>query len=60
MKQMIERQWKAIVGAAVAGVGVAVAAAASEGISQTEALGIALAALVGYQGVYWTKNKDEA
>jgi hypothetical protein len=31
-----------------------------DGVSLGEALGIALAALAGFQGVYWTTNKPKA
>ena len=46
---------KAIMGAVVAGLSFAVPVV-DDGVLLSEALGIALAALVGFQGVYWVSN----
>lgn len=52
----MRRQAKAIVAGIVAGLGFAVPAA-SGGLDLPESLGIALAALIGYQATYWTGPK---
>lgn len=49
----MKRQAKAIVAAAIAGLGTAAAASAG-GMTTAEYLTVASAALVAYQGVYWT------
>lgn len=46
---------KAIVGGAVAALAFA-GPVVDDGLTVSEVLGIVLAGLVGFQGVYWTKN----
>lgn len=46
---------KAIVGGLVAALSFAVPVV-DDGLAVSEVLGITLAALVGFQGVYWTRN----
>lgn len=53
------RAAKAYVGAAVAGLSAAVPLV-DDGLTRSEVLGIALAALAGFQGVYWTTNRAPA
>lgn len=52
----MKRQAKAIVAGVVAGLGFAIPASAG-GLTVAEGLGVALAAVLGYQGVYWTGPK---
>ena len=49
---------KAIVGGALAALAFAIPVV-DDGISLADALGIVLAALAGFQGVYWTTNKPK-
>ena len=48
-------QMKAIVAGAVAGLSFAVPVV-DDGVLPSEGLGIVLAALIGWQAVYWTSN----
>lgn len=50
------RQLKAIVAGAVAGLSFAVPVV-DDGLVPSEALGIVLAAVIGWQAVYWTSNR---
>jgi threonine/homoserine efflux transporter RhtA len=50
---------KAWVAAAIAGLSFAVPVV-DDGLSLSEALGCLLAALAGFQAVYWTTNKEKA
>jgi hypothetical protein len=49
-------QMKAVVAGLVAGLSFAVPVV-DDGLAASEGLGIVLAALVGWQTVYWTKNR---
>ena len=49
----MKRQAKAIVAGIVAGISTAIPTSQG-GLDLPESLGVALAALVAYQGVYWT------
>lgn len=53
--QSIKPYAKAIAGALVAGLSFAVPVV-DDGLATSEVLGIMLAALVGFQSVYWTRN----
>jgi len=51
-------QMKAIVGGIIAGLSFAIPIV-DDGATPGEVLGIALAAIIGWQAVYWTTNADE-
>jgi hypothetical protein len=53
---MIQRALKAVVGGAISGLAFLIPVS-GDGISVPEALGTALAVLVGFNAVYWVKNR---
>lgn len=54
----IKGQLKAITAGIVAGLSYAIPVV-DDGLSAAEGLGIVLAAVVGWQAVYWTTNTDD-
>lgn len=52
------RSAKAIVASAVAGLSFAIPVV-DDGLAASEALGIVLAAIVGFQAVYWTPRGEQ-
>lgn len=54
----MRKQLKAIVAGVVAALSYAVPVV-DDGLVASEGLGIALAALVGWQAVYWTENRGQ-
>lgn len=58
--EYVKGSLKAIVGGVIAGLGAAQVALNDSIINASEGLGIAIAAIVAWQGIYWTPNKTES